>query len=46
MVECILEYVSAFFFPGTFSILLEKEISQGKKMGGSRNEFIQMFVET
>ena len=38
------EYVSASFFPGTFYIILAKEVSPGKK--GELNEFLQMFGET
>ena len=37
----VLEYASAFFFPGTFYILLRKEV-----LGELRNGFLQIFGET
>ena len=34
------------FFPGTFYILLRKEVLQEKSLAESRNEFLQKFGET
>ena len=45
MFDCVFEYISASFFPGTLGILLGKEVLQGKK-GESRNEFCKMVGET
>ena len=40
------KYVSASFFPGTFYMLLGKELWRRKKIEELRNKVLQMFVET